>query len=100
MISGVVEKLRIIQTFRWLGRPLLVGLDSRRCRRAVLNKITERYNHDDPDERELEFFHSLGLHWLFCYRLPALDLPDLQVHDQRKKEDENQRNRESFASET
>lgn len=101
MISAVVQKLRIVQTLRWLRLRLrlLGGWDRRGCRGAVLQNETDSHNNHDGDQRELEFFHSLRWHLLFSHRLPALDLSDLQVHKQRKKENEDQRNSQPFSSE-
>ena len=101
MISAVVQKLRIVQTLRWLRLRLRAAewLGSERLSwRGIANETDSHNNHDD-DQRELEFFHSLRWHLLFSHRLPALDLSDLQVHKQRKKENEDQRNSQPFPSE-
>lgn len=99
MVSAVVQKLRIVQTLRWLRLRLLVNSDRGGCRDAVLQNVTQSHNNHDDDQRGLEFFHSLGWHLLFSDRLPALDLSDLQVHKQRKKENEDQRNSQPLPSE-
>ena len=99
MVSAVVQKLRIVQTLRWLRLRLLVGWDRRGCRNAVLQNVTQGHNNHEDDQRELEFFYSLRWHLLFSDRLPALDLSDLQVHKQRKKENEDQRNSQPLPSE-
>jgi len=91
MISAVVQKLRIIQTFSRLTLLLLIGFD--RCRRrccAELRDVTKSKDDTDAYQRKLEFFHALGWHLLFCDRLPALNLSELQVHEQREKEYESQ----------
>jgi hypothetical protein len=46
MISAVVQKLRIIQTFGWLILRLLAGLNRRCSRCAVLKNVTKRYDND------------------------------------------------------
>ena len=99
MISAVVQKLSVVQTFRRLVLRLLVGLDRRCCRRALLQNVTNNCENDGADQRELDFFRSLRSHLLFPDRLPAFNFPDLQIHEQRKKEDEDQRDRQPFASE-
>ena len=98
MVTAVVQKLRIIQAFGWLSLRLLDGLDRGCCRGSGLKNVNQSHDNDTADQRKLEFFHSSRWHLLFC-DLPAFDLPDLQIHDQRKKKNEDQRNRQTFTSE-
>lgn len=90
MVSAAVQELRIVQT---LGRLYLCLLDREGpgCGRgAVLKNVTQSHDSHTAQQRDLEFFHSLLRHLLSCLRLPAFDLPDLQVNEQRKKENEDQ----------
>jgi len=59
MVSAVVQKLRIVQSFGRLILRLLAGLNRRRGRRAELKNVTERYDNNNGDQGELKFFHSV-----------------------------------------
>lgn len=67
MVSGVVQKFRVVQTFGWLRLRLLVSLDIRCGRRAILQNETKGRDNDDAGQRKLDFFRSL-----FCHLVLAI----------------------------
>ena len=86
MIFAVVEKLRIVNALGSLTlRLLIVSGESIYCCGAGLKDISQHQNDHGTYQPELAVCHSRCRQLLFCDWLPALNLPDLKVDEQREK---------------
>ena len=75
MISAVVQKLGIIQAFRWLTLRLLNGSVERSDSGCAWKEVSCRHYNHDAYQRELEVFHSCcqtkTVETVFCRYLPS-----------------------------